>query len=114
MAVDRKPNGRFAQGNAGGPGRPRRPIEQDYLAIISAVCPPETWQTIVERAVADALDGNGWARAWLAGFLIGKPQPPATSLHQIAVDELLDRDGLKADAEIAARSHLLDDLLYSI
>ncbi len=43
-------NGKWTPGNPGGPGRPRRAIERDYLVAISEACPPETWRQIVARA----------------------------------------------------------------
>jgi hypothetical protein len=62
----RNGNGRFAAGNPGGPGRPRRVTEREYLRTLAEQCPPETWRAICRRAVADALDGDGRTRDWLA------------------------------------------------
>lgn len=69
----RNTDGTFAPGNPGGPGRPSRATERDYLKAVLAACPPETWAEIVARAVADAKNGDGAARAWLASYLVGKP-----------------------------------------
>lgn len=67
----RRSNGQFANGNPGGPGRPRRPVETDYLKALSEACPPETWREIVNRAVRDAVAGDPQARAWLSKYLLG-------------------------------------------
>jgi hypothetical protein len=67
----RDSGGRFAKGNAGGPGRPPRAVERDYLRTLSDRCPPETWGRIVDKAVEDALKVDAPARAWLAKYLLG-------------------------------------------
>jgi hypothetical protein len=65
--------GRFTFGNPGGPGRPRRVAERDYLVMLTDECPPETWQRICRRAVEDALAGDRHAREWLSRYLLGNP-----------------------------------------
>ena len=67
----RNGHGQFAAGNPGGPGRPRRVTECDYLRTLTEECPPEMWRAICRRAVADALVGDGKARDWLSKFLLG-------------------------------------------
>jgi hypothetical protein len=67
----RNPNGRFAAGNPGGPGRPRRGVEREYLAALVDAVPLSDWRAIVERAVADARAGNPRARDWLSKYLLG-------------------------------------------
>lgn len=61
--------GRFAAGNAGGPGRPRRETEAAYLAATINAVPAADWTAIVEQAVADAKAGDHHARAWLSKIL---------------------------------------------
>jgi hypothetical protein len=73
-ATDRTPNGRFAAGWRGGPGRPKRATEARYLTVLSEAVSEETWRRIAERAVADALAGDHQARVWLSGYLIGRPR----------------------------------------
>lgn len=85
--LDRKHNGTFATGNKGGPGRPPRAIERDYLLTLSECCPPDIWREIVQRAVEDAKQGDGKARDWLAAYLVGNPKTPAVSLVLAAVHE---------------------------
>lgn len=61
--------GRFAAGNAGGPGRPRREAERQYLDATLAAVSVEDWTEIVKRAAADAKAGDAKARDWLARVL---------------------------------------------
>ncbi|MCW5775902.1 MAG: hypothetical protein KIS87_05600 [Phycisphaeraceae bacterium] len=102
--------GRFAPGCPGGPGRPRRAVEADYLRALSEACPVDAWTRIVRRAVEDAEKGDGAARAWLARYLMPDPSG-ARPLLGLAVDDLTGADPV---AE-AARQHeelraVLDDL----
>ena len=69
----RNGHGRFVPGNPGGPGRPRRVTERDYLVTLTEECSPEAWRAICRRAVADALAGDARARDWLARYLLGNP-----------------------------------------
>jgi hypothetical protein len=71
VANDRNLNGTFAPGNAGGPGRPRRSVEREYLAALVEAVSPADWRAIVARAVADAKGGNPKAREWLSKHLLG-------------------------------------------
>jgi hypothetical protein len=66
--------GRFVQGNGGGPGRPRRRAG-DRLAAIEAGVTSDAWRRIIARAVEDALAGDPQARSWLSSYLI--PEPPS-------------------------------------
>ena len=97
MSEDRDEQGRFVAGNAGGPGRPRRAIEREYLAVISEVVTLEDWRAIVARAVEAARQGDERARVWLAKYLLG--DMPIT-LTELAARELLD---VSPDREVAAR-----------
>lgn len=68
-ANGRDKNGRFAAGNPGGPGRPRREVERAYVDATTAAVPIDAWTAIVTKAVADAKAGDGVARAWLSKVL---------------------------------------------
>jgi hypothetical protein len=70
--IKRTSRGTFARGTAGGPGRPPRPVEKDYLRALSDACPPDRWRQIVEKAVQLAEQGDGQARSWLAKYLLGE------------------------------------------
>src|SRR5262245_32306818 len=73
MTAYRHDNGRFALGNRGGPGRPRRAVEGGYLTALSEAVPLETWGKICETAVAQAIAGDAKAREWISGYVIGRP-----------------------------------------
>ena len=66
----RKSNGQFAAGNPGGPGRPSRAIEAEYLGVLSELVTIEKWRRIVARAADDAEAGDHRARQWLGQYLI--------------------------------------------
>lgn len=73
MGAVRDNRGRFTRGHPGGPGRPSRAVEVDYLHAMRACVSQEDWQRIVARAVADALKGDARAREWLSLFLLPAP-----------------------------------------
>ena len=100
--TDRDAAGRFTPGNPGGPGRPRRDTERTYLAAVSEACPPESWREIAARAVADAKAGDAAARAWLAGYLVGRPATIAITLHALAVEAAAGTDPVDRDATLEA------------
>lgn len=93
--------GRFAKGNPGGPGRPPRATEREYLEVTVAAVPVDVWREIIGRAVADALDGDPRAREWLAKLLgLDSPQRiELSTLHSVAPEDLTDEEL----AAIAAR-----------
>ena len=84
----RQANGRFAKGNPGGPGRPRRPVEVQYLAAIGDIVTVDIWRAIVRKAVVDAAKGNAQAREWLTRYLIGAN--PKTLTRLAAMEDLHD------------------------
>lgn len=65
----RDKGGRFASGSPGGPGRPRREVERQYLDATVAAVPVERWANVVAKALADAEAGDAAARAWLSKAL---------------------------------------------
>jgi hypothetical protein len=81
MSTDRNANGRFAAGWHGGPGRPRRTVEAQYLIALRESVPLELWNKVCETAVAQAVAGDAKAREWLANYLIGRP------IEAVAVEE---------------------------
>ena len=68
----RADDGRFLPGWAGGPGRPRREIEMQYLRKIQDGVSLQVWQGICDKAIAQALAGDSTARAWLSRYLLPK------------------------------------------
>ena len=86
----RAPDGRFGDGNPGGPGRPRRAVEADYLRSLSDHCALEAWTGIVDRAVSDAENGDAKAREWIGRYVISAPAPGA--LADLAARDEVGKD----------------------
>jgi hypothetical protein len=78
--------GRFTAGNPGGPGRPPRPVEREYLRALNEAVSLEDWQAVVRAAVTQAKEGDGKAREWLARYLLGTDPPP---LPELFVDDVV-------------------------
>jgi len=99
----RDAGGRFSFGNPGGPGRPRRAIEREYLATLGEAVSLKDWRRVVARALADAIAGDARARQWLSGYLVND-----LSLMDVAASEA---GGLTPEDEIAdlARKRHLDE-----
>src|SRR5690606_33041548 len=73
-------NGRFIKGNSGGPGRPRRHSEAEYIEALVEQVSPTKWRKVVNKALDDAAKGDHHARRFLAAYLMGKP-PQILELH---------------------------------
>jgi hypothetical protein len=110
---DRAANGRFAPGWRGGPGRPRRATEAQYLARLSEAVPLETWDRIVQKAVEDALAGDRHARAFLANYLIGRPKL-AVEVSASGNDEIDARDVIKTVVEVLERVPGGDEIKFEV
>jgi hypothetical protein len=96
----RDDKGRFRAGNPGGPGRPRRAVESDYLATLCDAVPLAKWRRITKKAVEDALAGDRHAREWLGTFLVGKPEPGG--LLELVARELAGYDSVRSRASTFA------------
>jgi hypothetical protein len=70
---DRDDKGRFKKGYKGGPGRPKREVEEYYLAIMLDEITPDDWRAITKKAVEQAKRGDQQARKWLSDYLLGLP-----------------------------------------
>jgi hypothetical protein len=92
MSADRDDKGRFAAVNPGGQGRPRRAVEQEYLAALADAVPLRRWKKIVARAVADAEAGDPKARKFIADKVIGKQPAPLTTLAATEQAGTLDEE----------------------
>jgi hypothetical protein len=95
----RDARGRFAEGNSGGPGRPRRAVEREYLAVLSDAVPLARWKKMVGQVADFAEQGERWALEWLSGYLLGEPQTLSLSITELATREAL---GIDADLELKA------------
>jgi hypothetical protein len=90
MSESHDAKGRFKKGHKGGPGRPRRVVELDYLLTLSDAVPPDRWRKIIERAIVDAENGDAKAREWIGNYLMGKPSGDALERKSKA-DDYADR-----------------------
>lgn len=101
MPADKQRNasGRFAEGNAGGPGRPRRAVEADYLHVVADACSLKDWREIVDAAVRNAKTGDPRARAWLGAYMMGSPQTAAPTLLTVEAQALAGVDTVQRSAE---------------
>ncbi len=114
MKNARQTNGRFATGNPGGPGRPRRAVEHDYLAVLGDSVSLEDWREVVAQAVSDAKGGDARARDWITKHLIGNEPPKLVDLaareqRGATVDEMVEEAANKQgnDAQWAAMTNQL-------
>lgn len=82
MVAQRDDRGRFVPGHPGGPGRPKRETEGEYLKTLQEVVTVDAWRLIVERAVADAIEGDPKARSWIGNYLLGLPSQRLEVDHQ--------------------------------
>ena len=71
---ERLPNGTFAAGHKGGPGRPRRETEREYLDCLVGAVSLSAWRKVIAKAVADAKAGDTKAREWLGRYLLPAPR----------------------------------------
>ena len=103
----RDAKGRFAKGNAGGPGRPKRDVEREYLAQMTANCTLSQFAKIVNKAAEQAIAGDHRARQWLSQYLLPDPQTmremteadhPATFSADSPIQEALRLIRLRHDA----------------
>lgn len=58
MKDGRDNRGRFVLGNPGGPGRPSRAVERDYLQVLVDVVTLEKWRLVCENRLVQALEDN--------------------------------------------------------
>jgi len=65
----RQKNGRFAEGNCGGPGRPPRKTERDYLLVFESTVTPERWQKVLAKILENAESAE-----FLAKYMLGNKQ----------------------------------------
>lgn len=101
----RESNGRFALGNSGGPGRPRRVIERDYLCALSDAVSLDDWREVVQAALIAAKEGDPRARDWLTRYLIGESP---LSLTALAADDFAAEENPALDWSQAT----VEDLRY--
>ncbi len=108
----RTAGGRFAIGNGGGPGRPRRQTETAYLQSMLKVVTLDTWEAIITAAVEAAKAGDHKAREWLARYLVGEPQATAPTPTAAVVEELLGIDAPLDKASSVLAKPVIDKRRY--
>ena len=92
----REPNGRFAKGNPGGPGRPKgRGFELQRAA--QAAVTPEHIQGIIRKATMQALKGDVVAARLVLDRTCGRSPDPAPQAE--ALDVELPKLATAADCE---------------
>ena len=113
-AAIRDPRGRFQIGTPPGPGRPPRATEENYLLALVDACPLTVWSEIVEKAVADAREGDDRARHWLASFLIGSPKGSAPAPSAALIGRMLGRDPVLESAARTLAQPEVDKLMWPV
>lgn len=108
----RRADGRFAPGNAGGPGRPRRAVEREYLAALADELTLDRWRRIVRGAIDAAENGDPKAREWVARYALGV-EPPTLSALAVADAAGVTPDDEVADAVRLAKMTDIDRLIES-
>ena len=83
--TERDVNGRFTNGNGGGPGRPPKAREERFFEITLSKVTYKDWAEIIDKAVDQAKRGNHTARKFLADYLLGPP----TQKHDVKSDNTL-------------------------
>lgn len=73
IMAERNDKGQFVPGSGGGPGRPKRRTEDQYLDATIARVTIKDWREIVDKAVSQAKRGDSRARAWLSDYVLGPP-----------------------------------------
>lgn len=69
----RNEKGQFVKGHPGGPGRPRREVEAQYLNVMLGAVSESEWQKVVNAMIKQAQRGNVAAATWLGNYVQGKP-----------------------------------------
>ena len=82
----------------------RRPVECEYLAVMSEVVSLSVWERICQRAAEDAMAGDHKARDWVSKTLT---QSAASPLTVLAAQETLSDSMTAADLEIEAKREAL-------
>ena len=82
-------NGKFVQGNPGGPGRKTKAVEERYELAYKNAATPEDITKIMMVAVEQAKNGDRYARDFVFDRLIGPvAKEPVGNSVQIIMDSL--------------------------
>lgn len=72
----------YVKGTAG-----HRRTESDYMGVLLDTVSLEDWREVVNGALQSAKDGDTQARAWLAHYLVGKPEGKAPTPLTVVVQQ---------------------------
>jgi hypothetical protein len=76
-----------------GAGTHRR-TESDYMAVLLDTVSLEDWRDVVSETLQRAKQGDPQARAWLAQYLVGRPEVKAPTPMTVVVNQWAGRDTL--------------------
>jgi hypothetical protein len=71
-----------------------RRTQSDYMAALLDRVTLDTWNEIIDATIAAAKSGDARARAWLAEYLVGKPQVEAPTPLAVIVQRISGEDEL--------------------
>jgi hypothetical protein len=84
----RDKQGKFSAGDCGGPGRPPRAVEIDYLRVLSDACTLPEWQIICKTAIELAKKGDAKSREWISLHLLPRPDGALNLARLDAADRI--------------------------
>jgi hypothetical protein len=87
--ASRKRRPQLIQGHAA-----HRRTEGDYMGVLLDAVTLEDWRDVVNNAKAAAKAGDPQARAWLAQYLMGRPEGKAPTPLTVVVQQLNGADPL--------------------
>ena len=82
---------RAKQGFIRGTGAHRR-TESDYMGVLLDTVTLDDWRDVVAGTLQLAKQGDPAARAWLAQYLVGKPETKAPTPLTVVVNQWAGRD----------------------
>ena len=71
-----------------------RRTQSDYMAALLDRVTLDAWNEIIDATIAAAKSGDARARAWLAEYLVGKPQVEAPTPLAVIVQRISGSDQL--------------------
>ncbi|WP_306581527.1 hypothetical protein [Dokdonella sp.] len=71
---------------------PHRRTQTDYMGALTDVVTLGDWRDVVATALVKAKDGDPHARAWLAQYLVGKPDAKAPTPLTVVIQQLNGAD----------------------
>ncbi|MFO1351537.1 MAG: hypothetical protein U1F68_13070 [Gammaproteobacteria bacterium] len=106
----------FIQGTAA-----HRRTERDYMSVLLDTVTLDDWREVIAGALQGAKQGDPTARAWLAQYLMGKPDARAPTPLTVVVQRLSGNDPLVdelaepiIDREIRPITHQHDEWETSV